>query len=80
MSDEHSHLEAASGRSTGALSVEAETSQFLKLAEQLSAGDRAALAAIVRRTAEICDDEGEAIALAVLDQIEAILSGEPPHA
>lgn len=80
MSDEHSHFEPVPGRAAGARGIDAEISQFLALAEQLSVGDRAALAAIVRRTAEICEDEGEAIALAVLDQIEAILNGQPPHA
>lgn len=79
MSDDHSYIEPSSSTCGGG-GIDAETALFLQLAEQLSVGDASALAVIVRRAAEICHEDGEAVALAVLDQIEAILNGEAPHA
>lgn len=80
MSDERSFIEPGLPNRSGGAVFDTETALFLELAEQLSVGDAKALAVIVRRAAEICQDEGEAVALAVLDQIEAILNDEPPHA
>jgi hypothetical protein len=53
---------------------------LLALASQLGARDLAALSQIVRRTAEICETDGEEVALAVLDQIEAIVRNRPTDA
>ncbi len=41
----------------------------------LSARDLTALAAIVRRAAEISETEGEDVAIAMIDQIQDILVG-----
>ena len=48
---------------------------LMEMVAMLSPRDVVALAAIVRRTAEISETEGEEVAIAVLDQIQAILSG-----
>lgn len=48
---------------------------LMSMVALLSPRDLAALAGIVRRTAEISETEGEEIAIAVLDQIQAILHG-----
>jgi hypothetical protein len=48
---------------------------LMEMVALLSPRDVVALAAIVRRAAEISETEGEDVAIAVLDQIEAILSG-----
>jgi hypothetical protein len=53
---------------------------LLALASQLGPRDLAALSQIVRRTAEICEADGEEVALAVLDQIEAIVRNRPTDA
>ena len=79
MSNDRSFI-GPSSSTCGGGGVDAETALFLQLVEQLSVADASALAVIVRRAAEISDEDGEAVALAVLDQIEAILNGEAPHA
>lgn len=48
---------------------------LMSMVALLSPRDLAALAGIVRRTAEISETESEDIAIAVLDQIQAILHG-----
>lgn len=48
---------------------------LMEMVALLSPRDVAALAAIIRRTAEISETEGEEVAIAVLDQIQAILVG-----
>jgi hypothetical protein len=53
---------------------------LLSLASQLGPRDLAALSQIVRRTVEICEADGEEVALAVLDQIEAIVRNRPTDA
>jgi hypothetical protein len=57
-----------------------DTALLLELASQLGQRDALALAAIVRRAAEISETEGEEVALAVLDQIEDILKGRVSNA
>jgi hypothetical protein len=57
-----------------------DTALLLELASQLGPRDALALAAIVRRAAEISETEGEEVALAVLDQIEDILKGRVSNA
>jgi hypothetical protein len=52
-----------------------QASDLLEMVAMLSPRDVVALAAIVRRTAEISETEGEDVAIAVLDQIHAILVG-----
>jgi hypothetical protein len=52
-----------------------QAADLMAMVAMLSPRDVVALAAIVRRTAEISETEGEEIAIAVLDQIQAILSG-----
>lgn len=57
----------------GGRHLDLETRQLLHMAGQLSVRDRVALSHIIRRAGEICDSDGEDVALAVLDQIGAIL-------
>jgi hypothetical protein len=57
----------------GAARLESDTELLLLLTGRLGPRDLAALAHIVRRAAEICETEGVETAVAVLDQIEAIL-------
>lgn len=52
-----------------------QAADLMEMVALLSPRDVVALAAIVRRTAEISETEGEEVALAVLDQIQGILSG-----
>jgi hypothetical protein len=52
-----------------------QAADLMEMVAMLSPRDVVALAAIVRRTAEISETEGEEVAIAVLDQIQAILSG-----
>ena len=59
----------------GDMELDAQTSELLEMASQLSRRDLATLSAIVRRAAEISDAEGEDVAIAVLDQIHGILVG-----
>jgi len=60
--------------------MDADTRQLLYMAGLLGPRDRAALSQIIRRANEICDTDGEETALAVLDQIAAILSGRTADA
>ena len=54
--------------------------QLLQMAALLGPRDRVALSQIIRRAGEISDQPGEDGALAVLDQIEAILQGRKADA
>lgn len=54
--------------------------QLLQMAALLGPRDRLALGHIIKRAGEICDQDGEEVALAVLDQIEAILQGRKADA
>lgn len=54
--------------------------QLLQMAALLGPRDRLALSHIIKRASEICDQDGEEVALAVLDQIEAILQGRKADA
>lgn len=55
--------------------VDPDVRQLLELASQLGPRDRIALSHIIRRAAEICETDGEEVALAVIEQIQGILSG-----
>ncbi len=55
--------------------LDPDTHQLLVMASLLGPRDRAALSQIIRRAGEIYESDGEETALAVLDQIEAIISG-----
>lgn len=55
--------------------LDPETRELLEMAILLGPRDRLALSHIIRRAGEICESEGEETALAVLDQIHAILTG-----
>lgn len=59
------------GQPSQGLAPDAE--QLLLLAERLGPRDLVALTNIVRRTAEICERDGEETALAVIDQIIGIV-------
>lgn len=52
-----------------------QAADLMEMVALLSPRDVVALAAIVRRTAEISETDGEEVAIAVLDQIQAILVG-----
>ena len=55
--------------------LDPETRELLEMAALLGPRDRIALSQIIRRAGEIYESDGEETALAVLDQIEAILEG-----
>jgi len=55
--------------------IDPEARQLLHLASQLGPRDRVALSHIIRRTVEICESDGEEVALAVIEQIQGILDG-----
>ena len=57
-----------------------ETEQLLQMASLLGPRDLAALSCIIHRAGEICESHGEETALAVLDQIGAILQDRAPNA
>ena len=57
-----------------------ETEQLLQMARLLGPRDLATLSCIIQRAGEICESHGEETALAVLDQIGAILQGRAPNA
>lgn len=57
-----------------------ETEQLLQMASLLGPRDLAALSCIIQRAHEICESHGEETALAVLDQIDAILQDRAPNA
>ncbi len=63
------------GSDTPARAPDHQVDDLMAMVALLSPRDLAALAGIVRRTAEISETEGEDIAIAVIDQIQAILSG-----
>ncbi len=60
--------------------MDTDTRELLQMAALLGPRDRLALSHIIKRAGEICDQEGEDVALAVLDQIEAILQGRKADA
>lgn len=60
--------------------MDPDTRQLLQMAALLGPRDRLALSHIIKRAGEICDQDGEEVALAVLDQIEAILQGRKADA
>jgi hypothetical protein len=60
--------------------LQPDTRELLQMVSLLGPRDRVALSHIIRRANEICERDGEDIALAVLDQIEAILRGRPADA
>lgn len=55
--------------------LDPQTADLMEMVAHLSRRDLAALTAIVRRTAEISETEGEDVAIAVIDQIQGILIG-----
>ena len=57
-----------------------DAAELLRMASLLGPRDLAALSQIIRRASEICESDGEEIALAVLDQIGAILESRPSDA
>lgn len=57
-----------------------QTEQLLRMADRLGSEDLAILSRIITRTGEICESHGEETALAVLDQIDAILKNRLPDA
>ncbi|WP_309643268.1 hypothetical protein [Phenylobacterium sp.] len=57
-----------------------ETEQLLQMASLLGPRDLTALSCIIQRAGEICESHGEETALAVLDQIDAILRDRAPNA
>ena len=57
-----------------------DAAELLRMAGLLGPRDLAALSQIIRRAGEICETDGEETALAVLDQIGAILENRPPDA
>lgn len=57
-----------------------DAAELLRMAGLLGPRDLAALSQIIRRAGEICESDGEETALAVLDQIGAILENRPPDA
>jgi hypothetical protein len=57
-----------------------DAAELMRMACQLGPRDLAALSCIIRRAGEICESDGEEVALAVLDQIGAILDDRRPDA
>ena len=57
-----------------------DAAELLRMASLLGPRDLAALSQIIRRANEICESDGEETALAVLDQIGAILENRAPDA
>jgi len=57
-----------------------DAAELMRMASQLGPRDLAALSCIIRRAGEICESDGEEVAMAVLDQIGAILDNRPPDA
>jgi hypothetical protein len=57
-----------------------DAAELLRMASLLGPRDLAALSHIIRRARQICESEGEETALAVLDQIGAILENRPSDA
>ena len=57
-----------------------DAAELLRMASLLGPRDLAALSHIIRRARQICESDGEETALAVLDQIGAILENRAPDA
>jgi hypothetical protein len=57
-----------------------DAAELMRMASLLGPRDLAALSHIIRRAGEICESDGEETALAVLDQIGAILENRSPDA
>lgn len=57
-----------------------DAAELMRMASLLGPRDLAALSHIIRRAGEICESDGEETALAVLDQIGAILENRAPNA
>lgn len=57
-----------------------DAAELMRMASLLGPRDLAALSCIIRRAGEICESDGEEVALAVLDQIGAILDNRSPDA
>ena len=57
-----------------------DAAELLRMASLLGPRDLAALSHIIRRARQICESDGEETALAVLDQIGAILENRPSDA
>jgi len=55
--------------------LDPQTADLMEMVALLGPRDVSALVAIVRRAADICETQGEEMALAVLDQIDGILKG-----
>jgi hypothetical protein len=55
--------------------LDLQSADLMEMAALLGPRDLSALVAIVRRAGDICETEGEEMALAVLDQIFGILKG-----
>lgn len=60
--------------------VDPDAELLFNMASQLGPRDLTALSQIIHRTVQICETEGEEIALAVLDQIMAIVRNRPADA
>jgi hypothetical protein len=74
MSDTKPPIDEAHGEGRTRI-LDPQTADLMEMVAQLSRRDLAALTAIVRRTAEISETEGEEVAIAVIDQIQGILVG-----
>ena len=68
-------LQSARNRSNQTSELDLQTADLMEMVAMLGPRDVSALVAIVRRAAEISEDQGEDMALAVLDQIHGILRG-----
>lgn len=60
--------------------LDPDAAELMRMASLLGPRDLAALSHIIQRASEICERDGEDIALAVLDQIGAILDDRIPDA
>lgn len=60
--------------------LDPDSQQLLSLASQLGPLDLVVISNIIRKAAEICDSQGEEVALAVIAQIEGILRNRPADA
>lgn len=74
MSGADRDLDSARGKGP-ARRLDSQTADLMDMVALLSRRDLTALAAIVRRAAEISETEGEEVAIAVIDQIQDILVG-----
>ncbi len=60
--------------------LDPDSQQLLSLATQLGPLDLVVISNIIRKASEICDTQGEEVALAVIAQIEGILKNRPADA